>query len=183
MCLFLLRVFSYLARFAGKLRFLDSREDEQTRGITMKSSAISLYYNPIMINLIDSPGHVDFSGEVHYALNLADIALLVVDVVGLCLKNNLFKVEGVCSQTETLLREAIRSHLDIVLVLNKLDRLVVELKMSEAEAFQHMRRLLELINSCVSQILQGYLLEEDWHKIEATESSRHFDPTKGNGRL
>uniref|UniRef100_A0A914CGN0 Elongation factor-like 1 n=1 Tax=Acrobeloides nanus TaxID=290746 RepID=A0A914CGN0_9BILA len=157
------------ARFSGKLRFMDSREDEQTRGITMKSSAISLYYNPLMINLIDSPGHVDFSCEVHYALNLADIAILVVDLV-----------EGVCSQTETLLREAIYSHVDIILVLNKFDRLVVELKMTEAEAFRHIRRLIELINSCVAQIIQGYLIEEDWQKFEATESSRHFDPTKGN---
>lgn len=87
---------------AGKLRYLDSREDEQTRGITMKSSAISLLYEPLLVNLIDrlltlainallvfknflknvfSPGHVDFVTEVSSAINLADIAILLVDVV------------------------------------------------------------------------------------------------------
>lgn len=66
---------------AGKLRYLDCRDDEQIRGITMKSSAISLYYDPVLINLIDSPGHIDFCSEVNSAINLADIAILVVDVV------------------------------------------------------------------------------------------------------
>ncbi|KAJ1361444.1 Elongation factor-like GTPase 1 [Parelaphostrongylus tenuis] len=49
------------ARMAGKLRFMDSREDEQTRGITMKTSGMSLLYGPMLVNLMDSPGHVDFS--------------------------------------------------------------------------------------------------------------------------
>lgn len=71
----------FLARLAGKLRYMDSREDEQTRGITMKSSAISLYYDPVLVNLIDSPGHIDFCSEVNSAINLADVAILVVDVV------------------------------------------------------------------------------------------------------
>ncbi|KAF7636445.1 Tr-type G domain-containing protein [Meloidogyne graminicola] len=69
------------ARLAGKLRYMDCREDEQIRGITMKSSAITLYYDPLLINLIDSPGHIDFCNEVSSAVNLADIAILLVDVV------------------------------------------------------------------------------------------------------
>lgn len=60
---------------------MDSREDEQARGITMKASAISLFYDPLFVNLIDSPGHVDFCAEVNSAINLADVAILVVDVV------------------------------------------------------------------------------------------------------
>lgn len=50
----------FLARLAGKLRFMDSREDEQERGITMKTSVVTLFCDPLIINLMDSPGHVDF---------------------------------------------------------------------------------------------------------------------------
>uniref|UniRef100_A0A915Q492 Tr-type G domain-containing protein n=1 Tax=Setaria digitata TaxID=48799 RepID=A0A915Q492_9BILA len=157
-------------RMAGKLRYMDSREDEQIRGITMKTSAISLVYNNNMVNLIDSPGHVDFSDEVSLALLLSDIAFLVIDVV-----------EGLCSQTEFFLRQAIQLNLEIILVFNKIDRLAVELRQTPAEAFIHIRRLLEQVNSCVSQIISGVLVEqEDWHSVERAEKGLYFLPENEN---
>ncbi|CAB3410782.1 unnamed protein product [Caenorhabditis bovis] len=158
------------SRMAGKLRYMDSREDEQTRGITMKSSGISLLCEPLLINLIDSPGHVDFAGEVTSALVLSDIAVLLIDVI-----------EGICSQTKALIRQVIRNGQSMILVINKIDRLRIELKMSADEAYSRICRLIEGTNSCISQVLGGIVLEDDtWGDIEEAERKYHFDPVKGN---
>uniref|UniRef100_A0A093VFE7 Ribosome assembly protein 1 n=1 Tax=Talaromyces marneffei PM1 TaxID=1077442 RepID=A0A093VFE7_TALMA len=151
-------------KLAGKIRYLDSRPDEQLRGITMESSAISLYFSMLrrpapdaapekkeyLINLIDSPGHIDFSSEVSTASRLCDGALVLVDAV-----------EGVCSQTVTVLRQTWVEKLKPLLVINKMDRLITELQMSPAEAYSHLSKLLEQVNAVIGSFYQGERMEED----------------------
>jgi len=141
------------ARMAGKLRFMDSREDEQLRGITMKSSGISLGFTSptlqkdFLINLIDTPGHVDFSSEVSTAVRLCDGALVVVDVV-----------EGVCPQTFVVLKQAWQENIRPVLVLNKLDRLILEMKLSPLEAYRHIQKVLTDVNAATGELFTSELL-------------------------
>jgi len=130
------------------LRYMDSREDEQDRGITMKASCIALSVEPAapggmpsIVNLIDSPGHVDFCGEVSAAARLSDGALLVVDAV-----------EGVCVQTHAVLQQAWDEHVVPVLVLNKIDRLIVELKLSPLEAWHHMKNVVQQVNAIAGHL-------------------------------
>ena len=157
---------------AGKIRYLDSRPDEQLRGITMESSAISLYFSMLrrsapdaapepkeyLVNLIDSPGHIDFSSEVSTASRLCDGAVVLVDAV-----------EGVCSQTVTVLRQTWEEKLKPLLVINKMDRLVTELKMTPAEAYTHLSKLLEQVNAVLGSFFQGERMEEDLNWRERME--------------
>ncbi|KAL6364932.1 hypothetical protein LRP88_00905 [Fusarium phalaenopsidis] len=159
-------------KLAGKIRYLDSRPDEQTRGITMESSAISLYFamrrktapdaepedKEYLVNLIDSPGHIDFSSEVSTASRLCDGAVVLVDAV-----------EGVCSQTVTVLRQTWIEKLKPLLVINKIDRLVTELKMTPGEAYIHLSKLLEQVNAVLGSFFQGERMEEDLNWREKME--------------
>ena len=136
---------------AGDQRLTDTRQDEQDRCITIKSTGISLYYqmadedlarftgkrdgNDFLVNLIDSPGHVDFSSEVTAALRITDGALVVVDCV-----------EGVCVQTETVLRQALGERIRPVMTVNKLDRCFLELMYDGEEAYTGFRRVIETAN-------------------------------------
>ncbi|KAH8929968.1 translation elongation factor 2 [Atractiella rhizophila] len=192
-------------RLVGNIRYLDSREDEQERGITMKSSSVSLKYRIIrkkadgedienyMINLIDTPGHVDFYSEVFSASRLCDGCLVLIDVV-----------EGVCTQTITVLQQAYMSSLRPILVFNKLDRLITELKFTPNEAYHHLNKLLQQVNAVMGNFFQGDRMEKDtkWREErerrmavgdevlmedgedenfeETDDSSLYFDPTLGD---
>lgn len=138
----------------------------------MESSAISLYFSLMrrsapdaqpelkehLINLIDSPGHIDFSYEVSTASRLCDGAVVLVDAV-----------EGVCSQTVTVLRQTWMEKLKPLLVINKMDRLITELKMSPGEAYTHLSKLLEQVNAVMGSFYQGERMEDDLRWREKME--------------
>ncbi|KYN37334.1 Elongation factor Tu GTP-binding domain-containing protein 1 [Trachymyrmex septentrionalis] len=183
-------------KLAGKLRYLDSRADEQIRGITMKSSSITLYhvYDEMdhVINLIDSPGHVDFSSEVSTAVRLSDGAVILVDVV-----------EGVCPQTRSALSIAYVEDLKPILVLNKVDRLITEMKLTPLDAYVRLTQVLEQVNAIMGELFASDVMERredreetvastwdkvnerdlaDWQSVleEIDDSNLYFAPEQGN---
>ena len=180
-------------RHAGSIRYLDSLAEEQKRGITMRSSAIGLrhrYCPPkadprnVVVHLIDSPGHVDFSVEVTTSLLACDGALLVVDAV-----------EGMCARTHNILREAYAAKLVPILVINKVDRLCTDLGLGCNEAYLRLRELVESVNAASAAMIASARAMSHDHdkngktdgdtindekKEEEEESAWNFDPCRGN---
>ncbi|MFX1394089.1 MAG: GTP-binding protein, partial [Promethearchaeota archaeon] len=132
---------------AGEARALDYLEEEQKRGITMKSTNISLYYEktleehePFLINLVDTPGHLDFSGKVTRALRLVDGVVVVVDAV-----------EEIITQSETVIRQALQEGVKPILFINKIDRLIRELKLSDEEIRKKYTRIIKDFNTLLGR--------------------------------
>ncbi|MEM1623686.1 MAG: elongation factor EF-2 [Sulfolobales archaeon] len=148
-------------KVAGEALALDYLDVEQKRGITVKAANISLYHEfagkPYVINLIDTPGHVDFSGKVTRSLRVLDGALVVVDAV-----------EGVMTQTETVLRQALEERVRPILFINKVDRLIRELKFTAQEVQQRFVEIIKTMNSLLSEYAEPEFREK-WV----------FDPLKG----
>ena len=92
-------------------RVMDSMDLEKERGITITAKNTAVFYEDIKINILDTPGHADFGGEVERSLNLVDGALLLVDAS-----------EGPLPQTRFVLKKALEKNLPIILVINKIDR-------------------------------------------------------------
>jgi len=152
-------------KIAGEARALDYLEEEQKRGITIKTANISLLHetenSSYIINLIDTPGHVDFTGKVTRALRAIDGAVVVVDAV-----------EEVMVQTETVTRQALAERVEPVLFVNKVDRLIRELKLSPDEAQNKLLRIIRDFNNLIE--MYGEQEFKDRWKIDPTQGTVAF---------
>jgi elongation factor 2 len=152
-------------KIAGAARALDYLEEEQKRGITIKTANISLLHEvgstSHVVNLIDTPGHVDFTGKVTRALRAIDGAVVVVDAV-----------EEVMVQTETVTRQALNERVKPVLFINKVDRLIKELKLNAEQMQTKLLRIIRDFNNLIS--IYGEKDHKDHWKVDPTKGTVAF---------
>jgi len=144
---------------AGQKLFLDSWELEQKRQMTVFASNISLAHNykekDYLINLIDTPGHIDFSGAVTRSLRAVDGALVVVDAV-----------EGPMTQTETVLMQALRERVKPILFINKVDRLIKEIRLTPQAIQEKFAKIITRVNTLIEKYAPPEH-KQDWQvKVE-----------------
>ena len=130
---------------AGKMQVLDFHEDEQERGITIDTSAVSMVHTvkggEYLINLLDTPGHVDFGGDVTRAMRAVDGTIVLVCAV-----------EGMMPQTETVLRQALKERVKPILFINKVDRLIKELQLTPEAMQQRFIKIITGVNKFLNSI-------------------------------
>ena len=150
---------------AGQQRALDFDEQEQARGITINAANVTLVHNSegedYLINLIDTPGHVDFGGDVIRAMRAVDGGLVLVDAV-----------EGCKPQTETVLRQALRERVKPLLFINKVDRLIRELKLTPEQMQERFVKIIAKVNQLIAKNLPDDF-EHDW-KVRVEDGSVMF---------
>lgn len=145
-----------------KLRYTDIHILERERGISVKSSPMSLVLQSgkgksHLVNLIDTPGHVNFVDEVAASFRLVDGICLVVDVV-----------EGVQVNTEQIIKHAVLEDIPITLIVNKMDRLILELKLPPKDAYFKLKHVIEEVNTVITDT------------APARATSKRISPEKGN---
>ena len=147
------------------IKYLDNREDEQKRKISLKSSPISLVLQnsegkSYLFNFIDTPGHSNFFDEVQSALRMVDGAIIVIDIL-----------EGITLQTEKVIKECIKENLDIIILLNKIDRFILELKIPPNDAYLKIKFIIDEFNKIV--------IENEIYNMDKTK--KYFiHPNSGN---
>ncbi len=129
-------------KMAGTARVLDYLDEEMKRKITIKTANISLLYKaasiPYIINLVDTPGHVDFTGKVTRAIRVIDGAVVVVDAV-----------EEIMAQTEIVTKQALEERVRPVLFINKVDRLITELQLNEEQIQKKLDNIISRFNDLI----------------------------------
>lgn len=150
---------------AGKQLFMDFDEQEQARGITINAANVSLVHNyegeDYLVNLIDTPGHVDFGGDVIRAMRAVDGGVAVVCAV-----------EGAMPQTETVLRQAMRERVRPILFINKVDRLIREIKLTPEEMQQRFIKTIARVNELIRRNTTEELYQK-W-KVNVEDGSVMF---------
>lgn len=132
-----------------ELRYTDTHVLERERGLSVKASPMSLVLQGTrgkshLLNILDTPGHANFADEVAASMRLVDGVVLVVDVV-----------EGVQVQTELAIKHAVLSNLPLVLLVNKMDRLILELKLPPADAYFKLKHVVEEVNTFIENTIPG----------------------------
>lgn len=147
------------SELAGDQRFLDFDEQEQARGITIDAANVSMVHKykdeDFLINLIDTPGHVDFGGDVTRAMRAVDGAVVVVCAV-----------EGIMPQTETVLRQALKENVRPVLFINKVDRLINELKLEGDELQNRFLKIIASANKLIKNMAPEEFKKEWLARVE-----------------
>jgi len=156
-----------LERRVGKkrdeqLRYTDVHIVERERGVSIKASPMSLVLpsskgKSHLVNILDTPGHVNFVDEVATSLRLADGVCLVVDIV-----------EGVQVNTEQIIKHAVLEDIPLTLILNKMDRLILELKLPPKDAYFKLKHVIEEVNTVIENTVPG------------KGETRRISPEKGN---
>ncbi len=145
-----------------QLRYTDVHMLERERGLSIKAAPMSLILQNTkskshLFNILDTPGHVNFADEVAASLRLVDGVVLVVDVV-----------EGVQVNTEQIIKHAVLEDLPLTLVVNKMDRLILELKLPPSDAYFKIKHVIEEVNTIIENTIPG------------KGESRRVSPEKGN---
>jgi U5 small nuclear ribonucleoprotein component len=145
-----------------QLRYTDIQITERERGLSVKAAPMSLVLQSSkgkshLVNYIDTPGHVNFVDEVAASLRLVDGVCLIVDVV-----------EGVQINTEQIIKHAVLEDIPLTLVINKMDRLILELKLPPKDAYYKLKHVVEEVNSVIADT------------VPLTAASKRISPEKGN---
>jgi elongation factor 2 len=160
-------------QLAGKARQLDFHEDEQERGITIDSASVSMVHmydeKEFLINLIDTPGHVDFGGDVTRAMRAVDGAIVLSCAV-----------EGIMPQTETVLKQALKERVKPILFINKVDRLIKELKLTPEAMQERFLGVITKVNALIKSLTPA---DQTPFQVSVTDGSVAFGSAFHNWAL